>query len=294
MYHYLTENSRKSEETDPLYVKWEAWNSLVMSWLMHSMLPNISRLLLTTAQEIWILTAMSQTYSQIENDVQVYELVTREHDTKQRSLAEYYAELRAIWPEIDFVEDSKLIMLLKRWSINSRFNKLRFLSFLVVLNQDYDQVRSKIIGRSPFPTLSKLMLRFRVKNLEEMLWFIIISKKNSNAYCATKRNEKSKSEKVERRKCTRIGHIKYKCWILHGWPNSQRGRSGSNRHMQISNSVENISGPSELNVQGLSVDELTRIRNFINHLKSSSNSISSGPAHSPNSGIMQNQSGVIK
>lgn len=64
--------------------------------------------------------------------------------------------------------------------------------------------------------------------------------------------------------------------------------------MQISNSVENISGPSELNVQGLSVDELTRIRNFINHLKSSSNSISSGPAHSPNSGIMQNQSGVIK
>lgn len=136
-----------------MYVKWEAWNSLVMSWLMHSMLPNISRLLLTTAQEIWILTAMSQTYSQIENDVQVYELVTREHDTKQRSLAEYYAELRAIWPEIDFVEDSKLIMLLKRWSINSRFNKLRFLSFLVVLNQDYDQVRSKIIGRSPFPTL---------------------------------------------------------------------------------------------------------------------------------------------
>lgn len=80
---------------------------------------------------------------------------TREHDTKQdkRSLAEYYAELRAIWPEIDFVEDSKLIMLLKRWSINSRFNKLRFLIFLVVLNQDYDQVRSKIIGRSPFPTL---------------------------------------------------------------------------------------------------------------------------------------------
>lgn len=155
LYHYLTENSRKSEETDPLYVKWEAWNSLVMSWLMHSMLPNISRLLLTTAQEIWIWTAMSQTYSQIENDVQVYELVTREHDTKQdkRSLAEYYAELRAIWPEIDFVEDSKLIMLLKRWSINSRFNKLRFLSFLVVLNQDYDQVRSKIIGRSPFPTL---------------------------------------------------------------------------------------------------------------------------------------------
>lgn len=42
----------------------------MMSWLQHSMQPNISRgyMLLTTTHEIWM--AVSQTYSQIGDDVQ--------------------------------------------------------------------------------------------------------------------------------------------------------------------------------------------------------------------------------
>lgn len=39
---YVTINSKKPEESDPLYDKWIAGNSLVMSCLLHSMKPHIS------------------------------------------------------------------------------------------------------------------------------------------------------------------------------------------------------------------------------------------------------------
>lgn len=47
-------------------------------------------MLLATAREIWM--AVSQSYSLVWNDAQVYELVKKAHGNRQveRSLAEYY------------------------------------------------------------------------------------------------------------------------------------------------------------------------------------------------------------
>lgn len=55
LYKYLTGSAKRAEETDSLYYKFIAENSLVMSWLLHSMQPNIGRgyMLLTTAHKIW-------------------------------------------------------------------------------------------------------------------------------------------------------------------------------------------------------------------------------------------------
>lgn len=54
-----------------------------MSWLLHLMQINISRgyMLLPTAYEIWL--AAFQTYYQLGNNAQIYELVKRAHETKQ-------------------------------------------------------------------------------------------------------------------------------------------------------------------------------------------------------------------
>jgi len=46
---------QERKPNDPTYDKWEAENSTVMSWLLHSMQPEISQgyFFLRTAKEVW-------------------------------------------------------------------------------------------------------------------------------------------------------------------------------------------------------------------------------------------------
>uniref|UniRef100_A0A5B7BEA1 Uncharacterized protein n=1 Tax=Davidia involucrata TaxID=16924 RepID=A0A5B7BEA1_DAVIN len=78
-----------------------------MSWLLNSMQPHIGQgyLFLATAHAIW--TVVAQTYSQIGNDAQVYELRNKVHETKQKdmTISAYYAELNRLWQELDYYQD---------------------------------------------------------------------------------------------------------------------------------------------------------------------------------------------
>ena len=62
---YITRNSLKLEITSSNYIQLKSENSLVMSWLINSMQPQIAwgYLLLNSAATIW--NAVSQTYSQM-------------------------------------------------------------------------------------------------------------------------------------------------------------------------------------------------------------------------------------
>jgi len=52
---YLNGKIQEPKPIDPTYDKWEAENYIVMSWLLHSMQPEISQgyFFLRTAKEVW-------------------------------------------------------------------------------------------------------------------------------------------------------------------------------------------------------------------------------------------------
>jgi hypothetical protein len=52
---YLNGRIQERKPNDPTYDKWEAENSTVMSWLLHSMQPEISQgyLFFRTAKQVW-------------------------------------------------------------------------------------------------------------------------------------------------------------------------------------------------------------------------------------------------
>lgn len=72
---------------------------MVMSWLWNLMLTRISDtcMFLRYAKEIW--DAIQQTYSKVNDAVQIYELKTKIQATKQgvRSVIEYSSLLRDLW-----------------------------------------------------------------------------------------------------------------------------------------------------------------------------------------------------
>ncbi|TYH10286.1 hypothetical protein ES288_A07G166500v1 [Gossypium darwinii] len=69
---YVTGEIKKSAVTDTDFAKWMRDNGQVMTWLLNSMTPSISRnfLLYTTAAEIW--SAVRETYSSTDNIAKFY------------------------------------------------------------------------------------------------------------------------------------------------------------------------------------------------------------------------------
>ena len=95
---FLTGNNKRPSSGGPELTTWSEKNALVMTWLINSIHPTISRtfVLMDSAHEIWL--AAAQLYSQQGNDAQAYELrkKIRGFFQKDRSLVEYYAELSSL------------------------------------------------------------------------------------------------------------------------------------------------------------------------------------------------------
>ena len=64
---YLTGETKAPESTDPVYIIWDAKNSMVMMWLVNSMEEDISSnyMCYSTAQELW--ENVNQMYSDLGN-----------------------------------------------------------------------------------------------------------------------------------------------------------------------------------------------------------------------------------
>ena len=74
----------RPKESDPTYASWDEEESLVMSWLWNSMIPEINDivLFLSMIKEIW--KAVKITYSKVNDLAQIDEIKTKVAATKQR------------------------------------------------------------------------------------------------------------------------------------------------------------------------------------------------------------------
>ena len=131
---------------DPKFAAWDEEDSMVMSWLWNSMMPEVSDtcMFLTTSREIW--ESCRQTYSKVRDAAQIYEIKTKISSTKQgnRSVTEYAQILQNLWQELDNYQCiekkcSDDAALLKRF-----MEKERIYTFLAGLNIEFGSVRVQV------------------------------------------------------------------------------------------------------------------------------------------------------
>ena len=100
---YLSGSTVQPKKSDVAYATWEAENSMIMSWLVNSMETSLGRsyLFLPTASEIW--SAVKETYSDLGNAAQLFEIKTRLRKARQgeKTVTQYYTDLRTLWQELD-------------------------------------------------------------------------------------------------------------------------------------------------------------------------------------------------
>ncbi|TXG53212.1 hypothetical protein EZV62_022381 [Acer yangbiense] len=125
---YLTSEKAKPDAKDNAHVTWDAENSMVMTWLVNAMEEDISANYLgySNAKDMW--DNLNQMYSDLGNQYQDLDMLN-EYKWKD--------------PE-DGAQYQKLL------------DNNRVFRFLTGLNVEFDEVRGRIIGRQPLPSINEV------------------------------------------------------------------------------------------------------------------------------------------
>ena len=160
---YLTGEAVMPETSDPGFRKWKTENNMIMSWLINSMNNDIGKnfLLFGTAKEIW--DAARETYSSHENTAELFQIETILQDFRQgdQTITQYFNTLTRHWQHLDLFE----IYSWKCPDDSALYKKIverkRIFKFLLRLNKDLDQVRSRVLGMKPLPNLREAFFEVR-------------------------------------------------------------------------------------------------------------------------------------
>jgi hypothetical protein len=89
--------------------KWSATNSLIVAWMLNSLVPDIAVEALTKASEVW--DTLSNLYSGKGNIMLIAEIEDKVHDLQQgdKTVMAYVAELQHLWGDLDHVDPLELV-----------------------------------------------------------------------------------------------------------------------------------------------------------------------------------------
>ena len=250
---YLTGDVKAPEISYPSYGVWDAENSMIMAWLVNSMNEDIGAnyMCYSTAKELW--DNVSQMYSDYGNQSQIYELQLALGDIRQGdySITKYFNTLKRLWQDLDLFNDYEWESMEDFKHHKQTVNNERIFKFLAGLNVEFDEVRGRIIGRKPLPTLEDVFSKVR---REESRRGVMLGKKNSivsveksalvtaDANATRSITQQQQKPRVWCDYCNKPRHTREACWKLHGkpadWKNSKHSRASAN---EVENLEKNLS-----------------------------------------------------
>ncbi|KAL4354706.1 hypothetical protein GQ457_06G016600 [Hibiscus cannabinus] len=129
-----------------------------MTWLVSSMEEDISSnyMCYPTSKKLW--DNVNQMYSDLGNQSQIFELTLKLCEMRQgeESVTKYFNSLKCVWQDLDLfntydwkcAEDARHRMKV--------IEDNRIFKFLAGLDMKFDEVRGRIIGRQPFPSIREV------------------------------------------------------------------------------------------------------------------------------------------
>ena len=240
---YLNGTKQAPNYDDPTYHVWDAYNSMILAWLVNSMEPEISQTYMHLSTAKQLLDVVNDTYSDLGNSSQVYELKTKIRNTTQgnMSVTSYYNMLKSLWQELDLFYDLEWSCAEDSAQYQRTVEKDRVMEFLAGLNTDLDEVRGRVLGKESLP-ISKafsevrreesrrgVMMGKRLTNSENLLNATAPANKTvAAAYnqrpTAQILNNPDEKPKVWCDYCNKPRHTREKCGKLNGKPANWKER----------------------------------------------------------------------
>ncbi|KAF7821700.1 Retrovirus-related Pol polyprotein from transposon TNT 1-94 [Senna tora] len=244
---YLT-NSTKPQPDDPKFKTWNAENQMVMSWLINSMDLEIGQdfMFFATAAEIW--KAAKESYSDVENTAELFEIKGALHDLKQGELSvpQYFNTLNQYWLQLDMFECPEWKCSEDAATYQKLVEKERIYKFLLGLNKSLDNIRGRILSVKPLPSLREVLSTVRHEESRRKLMLGSLADSDSVNGSALAVHNPGNGQKKGRPwcdHCHRTGHVKDKCWKLHGKPSDWKSLKDKNAASGLHSSA--VSDPKE-------------------------------------------------
>ena len=226
---YLIGEIVPPKNVDPKFRTWKVENNLVMSWLINSMTNEIGEnfLLYSTAQEIW--EAAKEFYSSKENTSEIFETESSLHDLRQGDLnvTQYYGILTRHWQRLDVFEEHHWECPNDAKKFREIVEKKRIFKFLMGLNKNLDEVRGRILGMKPLPSIREAFSEVRREESRKkvMMGDVLGNPTADQSSALTARGFQPNSSDNRGKKgrawcehCRKPGHTRDTCWKIHGKP----------------------------------------------------------------------------
>ena len=231
---YITGDLSAPPANDLTYKVWQAENSIVLAWLINSMDSKISRryLFFKTAKEVW--DAARKMYSDLGNASQIFEIRTKLKEIKQgnQTVTQYFSDLQDLWQDLDVYLDTTPLCATCTTIQRQQLEKERVFDFLTGLNNDLDEVRGCLVGRTPFPDTEEAFSEVRREEARRRVMLITLELQPIESSALVSKfgspppHGKSTPDPRPNRKgdrpwcdhCQRHGHTRSSCWVIHGKP----------------------------------------------------------------------------
>ncbi|KAJ0081338.1 hypothetical protein Patl1_11374 [Pistacia atlantica] len=101
------------------------------------------------AKELW--DSVVEMYSDLENQSQIYELQQKVGEIQQGegNVSKYFNALKGLWQDLDLNHHKKTV------------ESARIFKFLAGLNVEFDEVRRRILGKQPLPSIGEVFSEVR-------------------------------------------------------------------------------------------------------------------------------------
>ncbi|RVW95612.1 Retrovirus-related Pol polyprotein from transposon TNT 1-94 [Vitis vinifera] len=230
---YLIGEAVMPETTKLGFRKWKIENSMIMSWLINSM----------------------------NNDIELFQVESALHDFRQgeQSVTQYYNTLTRYWQQLDLFETHSWKCSDDAATYKKIVEQKRLFKFFLGLNREFDDVRGRIMGIKPLPSLREAFSEVR---REESRKKVIMGSKeqpaptlDASAFAARSFNssggDRQKRDRPWCDYCKKPGHYKEACWKLHGKPADWKPKPRSDRdgraHVAANSASTSVPEPSPFN-----------------------------------------------
>ncbi|XP_057952074.1 uncharacterized protein LOC131146466 [Malania oleifera] len=146
---------------------------MVTAWLVNSMKPSIGKIYLFLPTMKDVLDPVREMYSNVESYSQIFEMKTRLWKMRQgeRDVTKYFMEMTHLWQELDLSIEEEWECSGDSTRYKKRLENERVFEFLAGLNSELNDVRGRILGRQPLPSIREVFAEMR---REESRWKVML------------------------------------------------------------------------------------------------------------------------
>ncbi|CAL9000181.1 unnamed protein product [Prunus brigantina] len=226
---------------DSKFPLWQRCNDMVLSWILHSLHPDIASSVLyaKTAAAVW--TDLRDRFSQ-GNDSKIYQIRQEIVECRQgqQTISIYYTKLKALWDELASYQEPFSCACDGMKNLAERV-----MQFLMGLNDTYSTVRGSILMMNPLPDTRKVhgLVLQHERQVE------VTSRNDSlitpHAMQISRSSVAGSSQPRKSLKCTYCdgdGHTKERCYFIIGFPVGHKwhGKNVKPRNQRYNPTAHNV------------------------------------------------------